>query len=52
MRSALLKFMIFFGVVEGLGRVDLMVLLLALGVGIAALVCTDVVFTSLSSRAQ
>jgi hypothetical protein len=52
MRSLLLKLVIFFAVIEGLGRVNFTVLLLALGLGIAAIVCADLVVTSLSSRAQ
>jgi hypothetical protein len=52
MRSWLIKLGLFVAVIEGLGRVDFLVLLLLLGLGIAAIVCTDLLVTSLSSRAQ
>jgi hypothetical protein len=52
MRSAVIKIVGFFGVIEGLRRVDLVTLLTALGLGIAAIVCTDLLLTNLSSRAQ
>jgi hypothetical protein len=52
MRSLLVKIILFFAIMEGLGRVDLITLLLALGLGIAAMVCTDLLVTTLSSRAQ
>jgi hypothetical protein len=52
MRSLLINVIVFFAVIEVLGRIDLITLLLAIGLGIAAIVCTDLFVTSLSSRAQ
>ena len=52
MRNLLINVIVFVAVIEGLGRLDFLVLLAALGLGIAAIVCTDLLFTSLSSRAQ
>jgi hypothetical protein len=52
MRGLLLKLIVFLAVIEGLGRVNFTVLLIALGLGIAAIVCTDLLVTNLSSRAQ
>jgi hypothetical protein len=46
-----IKLVLFFAMIEGLARIDFLVLLAALGLGIAAIVCVDL-FTSLSSRAQ
>jgi len=51
MRSLAIKVIGFFALIEGLARVDFPVLLLVLGLGIAAIVCVDL-FTNLSSRAQ
>jgi hypothetical protein len=47
-----IKLVLFIALIEVLGRVDFLVLLLALGLGIAAIVCTDLLVTSLSSRAR
>ena len=52
MRSALLKLLVFLGIMEGLARVDFVTLLLILGLGVAVIVCADLVVTNLSSRAQ
>lgn len=52
MRSLLINIIVFFAIIEVLGRIDFITLLLALGLGIAAIVCTDLLVTSLSSRAQ
>jgi hypothetical protein len=52
MRRLVTKLIVFFAIIEGLGRVDFVVLLLALGLGIAAIVCADLLVTSPSSRAQ
>ena len=52
MRSLVIKLILFAAVIEGLGRVDLIVLLAGIALVIAAIVCTDLLVTSLSSRAQ
>ncbi len=41
MRRMLFKLVLFLGVIEGLSRIDLMVLLAGMGVAVAVLVCTD-----------
>jgi hypothetical protein len=52
MRRLVINVIVFAALIEGLGRVDFLALLAALGLGIAAIVCTDLLFTNLSSRAQ
>jgi hypothetical protein len=52
MRKLAIKVLVFLAILEGLRRVDLPVLLLALGLGIAAIVCADLLVTNPSSRAQ
>ena len=44
MRGLAIKLILFFGVMEGLQRVDLMVLLAGISVGVALIVCADYVF--------
>jgi hypothetical protein len=51
-RRLLIKLLIFLGIIEGLGHVDFMVLISALALVIAGIVCTDLLFMSPSSRAQ
>jgi hypothetical protein len=46
MRGLAIKLMLFLGVMEGLGRLDFMVLLTAIGVAIAVIVCTDFLLDS------
>ena len=46
MRRLVIKLILFFAVVEGLAHVNLMVLLAAMGVGIAAIVCADLLLDS------
>jgi len=48
MRRLVIKFMLFLGVMEGLGKVDIMVLLAALGVAMAAIICTDLLLDPVS----
>jgi hypothetical protein len=52
MRSLLIKIGVFAAVIEGLGRLDFLVLVSACGLAIAAIVCTDLALTNLSSRAR
>jgi hypothetical protein len=52
MRRLVIKLIVFLVLIEGLGHVDILVLLSALALGMAAIICTDLLFTSLSSRAQ
>jgi hypothetical protein len=51
MRRLAIRLLLFVAVVEGLGRVDFMVMLSALGLLIAVIVCTDL-FMNPSSRAR
>jgi hypothetical protein len=41
MRKLVIKLTLFVGVMEGLGRVDFIVLLTGIGVAIAVIVCSD-----------
>ena len=50
MRRLIFKLILFFGVIEGLGRVDLMVLLAGMGVAVAVLICTDLLLDSVFPR--
>ena len=50
MRKLIIKLMLFFAVIEGLARVDFMVLLTAMGLAIAAVICTDLLLDSPSPR--
>jgi hypothetical protein len=52
MRSLLINAIVFAALIEGLGRMEFLTLLAVIGLGIAAIVCTDLLFTNLSSRAQ
>jgi hypothetical protein len=52
MRRLLIRLIVFIAVIEALGRLDFIVLLSALALAIAGIVCTDLLFTSLSSRVQ
>ena len=52
MRRLVFNVIVFVALIEGLARVGLLTLLAAIGLGIAAIVCTDLLFTNLSSRAQ
>ena len=46
MRAIVIKLMLFLGVMEGLSKVNLLVLLSGMGVAIAALACTELFFHS------
>ncbi|HSU88388.1 MAG TPA: hypothetical protein VLL56_06105 [Terriglobia bacterium] len=50
MRRLIIKLLLFFATIEGLGRIDLMVLICAMGVAIAAIICTDLLLDSVSLR--
>ena len=50
MRRLVIKLILFLGVMEGLGKVNLMVLIAAMGVAIAAIICTDLLMDSASTR--
>jgi hypothetical protein len=50
MRRLIIKLILFFATMEGLGRIDLMVLICAMGVAIAVLICTDLLLDSASLR--
>jgi hypothetical protein len=50
MRRLVIKLMLFCGLMEGLGRVDIMVLLSATGVAMMAIICTDLLLDSASPR--
>jgi hypothetical protein len=50
MRRLILKFVLFIAVIEGLGRIDLVVLLAGLALTAAALICSDLLFDSASSK--
>lgn len=52
MRNLIVNVIVFIAVLEGLGRMDFVALVAALALGFAALVCTDLLITNLSSRAQ
>ena len=46
MRKLIINLILFFAVIDGLARVNFMVLLAALGVAIAAVICTDLLLDS------
>jgi hypothetical protein len=50
MRKLVIKLLLFCAVIEGLARIDLMVLLSATGVGIAIVICADLLLDSASPR--
>jgi len=50
MRRLIIKLILFLAAMEGLAHVNLMVLLSAMGVAIAVVICTDVFLVSASSR--
>jgi hypothetical protein len=50
MRRLVIKLLLFFAVTEGLAHINLMVLLSAVGVGIALVICTDLLLASASPR--
>ena len=50
MRRLAIKLILFCALIEGLGRVHFTVLLAAMGVGIAVVVCTDLLLDSASMR--
>jgi hypothetical protein len=52
MRNLIINVIVFIAVLEGLGRLDFLALVAALALGFAAVVCTHLLFTNLSSRAQ
>jgi hypothetical protein len=52
MRRLVINLIGFIALIEGLGRVEFMVLILVLALGILAIIGFDVLFRSLSSRAQ
>jgi hypothetical protein len=52
MKSLIVNGLIFIAILEGLGRLDFVTLIAALALGIAILVCMDLLITNLSSRAQ
>jgi hypothetical protein len=50
LRRLIFKLTVFFAILEGLARVDFLVLLAAMGVGIAILICSDLILASPSPR--
>ena len=50
LRRLIVKLILFFAVIEGLARVDLLVLLAAMGIGMAVIICGDVILDSPSPR--
>ncbi len=50
MRRLLITLILFFGLLKGLAHIDLMVLLAAMGVAIALLICADLLLDSPSPR--
>jgi len=50
MRRLIIKFLLFLAAMEGLGHVNLMVLLSAMGLAVAVVICTDVFLVSASAR--
>jgi hypothetical protein len=44
MRGLLIKLLLFIATIEGLARINFMVLLSAVGVGIAVVICTGLLF--------
>jgi len=50
MRKLVIKLTLFLAVVEALARVDFMVLLSAVGVAVALVICTDLLLASTSPR--
>jgi hypothetical protein len=50
MRRLVIKLILFFALIDGLGKVNIMVLLTAMGVAIAAIVCSDLLLDSESPR--
>ena len=50
MRRLIIKFLLFLAAMEGLAHINLMVLLSAMGVAIAVVICTDLFLVSASSR--
>jgi hypothetical protein len=50
MRKLLIKLILFLALMEGLGKIDLMVLLTAVGVAFALIICSDLLLDSASPR--
>jgi len=50
MGKLIIKVALLFAVMEGLARIDIAVLLTAMGLAIAALICTDLLLDSTSPR--
>ncbi|HYR90467.1 MAG TPA: hypothetical protein VE422_40740 [Terriglobia bacterium] len=50
MGKLIIKLSLVFGVIEGLGYVDIVVLLTAMGLVIAAVICADLLLASPSPR--
>jgi hypothetical protein len=50
MRRLVIKLLLFFGVIEGLAHINFMVLLSAMGIAIAVVICTDLLLDSASLR--
>ena len=50
MRRLIIKLILFFGIMKGLALIDLMVLIAAMGVAIAVVICADLLLDSPSPR--
>jgi len=50
MRKLVIKLLLFLAAMEGLAHVNLMVLLSAMGVAVAVVICTDLFLISSASR--
>jgi len=50
MRRLIIKLLVFIGIIEGLEYINFMVLLSAMGVAIALVICTDLLLASASPR--
>ena len=50
MRGLIIKLLVFGGIIEGLAYVNFMVLLSAIGVAIALVICSDLLLASTSPR--
>jgi hypothetical protein len=50
MRRMILKLAVFFALIEGLAHVDLLVLIAGMAVGLALVICSDLLLASPSPR--
>ena len=50
MRRLIIKLLLFIGIIEGLAYINFMVLLSAMGVAIAVVICSDLLLASTSPR--